>query len=272
MMETAKIRQAGYPIRHTYPEFVNRFRYLATGVQPAHKTDCHEATKKICSTVFQSGQDYQMGHTRLFLKHQDNEYLEQERRRVLAKYVIVLQKSIRGWICRRKYKKLKEAAVVFQKNFRARGYRSRFLKMRHGVQRLQSSILSRHLTYRFNKIRSSITKLTVAAKGYLGRNHKLFGQIYGIVKTRRSEESAMKKAGNKNYKLDAETNMQRRLAQLNREYQLKEAELPREDDRAQIVDNLFGFLDSQQPPSQVDIRQNQEFMVRIENSIFKMTC
>lgn len=37
MMETAKIRQYGYPIRHTYSDFVYRYRILVSGIPPAYK-------------------------------------------------------------------------------------------------------------------------------------------------------------------------------------------------------------------------------------------
>ena len=37
MMETIRIRRAGYPIRHTFNEFVDRYRFLITGCPPAHK-------------------------------------------------------------------------------------------------------------------------------------------------------------------------------------------------------------------------------------------
>lgn len=101
MMETAKIRQSGYPIRYSYPEFVDRFRYLGKlllvqfpllllfipgkAIPPSHKGDCKESTKKICDEVFKNGEDYQMGNTKLFLKHVDNEILESLRSQILAK-------------------------------------------------------------------------------------------------------------------------------------------------------------------------------------------
>lgn len=37
MMETIRIRRAGYPIRHGFKEFVERYRFLIPGIQPAHK-------------------------------------------------------------------------------------------------------------------------------------------------------------------------------------------------------------------------------------------
>lgn len=37
MMETIRIRRAGYPIRYTFVEFVDRYRMLMPGVKPAYK-------------------------------------------------------------------------------------------------------------------------------------------------------------------------------------------------------------------------------------------
>ena len=67
MMETIRIRRAGYPIRHTFHDFVDRYRILGQGIGPAHKEDCRKASEKICSKVL-AGLDYQMGRTKVFLK------------------------------------------------------------------------------------------------------------------------------------------------------------------------------------------------------------
>ncbi|KAK4879221.1 hypothetical protein RN001_007367 [Aquatica leii] len=245
MMETARIRKAGYPIRYTYVEFVQRYRFLAKDVPPAHKTDCKKATIKICNNVFNEDDDYQFGNTRVFLKEAQNEFLDKKRSKVVAEAILVLQKFIRGWIYRRRYLKVRAAALVFQKHFRARGYRSRYLIMRTGYQRLQALIRSRILINTYKKVRYSILELQRICKGYSVRHHHQWGNIFKIVNTKTQEEIDLKRIGNKNYKYIAETNMKKRLEQLNKEYQLKEEEIVDNDslNAADFVDDEFKFLE-----------------------------
>lgn len=268
MMETAKIRQNGYPIRHNFNDFVNQFRYLGTNIPPAHKTDCREASRKICEKVFTNGQDYQIGNTKVFLKTPENEYLEQERANILEKYILVIQKMIRGWLCKKRYQKLKMAAVVFQKNWRARGYRSRFLTIRNGYRRLQAKILSRQATSLFKNKRAGIVKLQTIARGFLGRKKKQMGKIYSIVLKKKEEEIQLKKAGNKNYKHDAEVNMKNRLAELNREYTLKEI-APKDDYEAnKLIDDVFNFIKEPGMTTPTDAKDNEDSVVRILEKIY----
>lgn len=67
MMETIRIRKAGYPIRHKFKDFVDRYRLLCDGIGPSHTVDCRSASQKICDRVLK-GTDYQLGKTKVFLK------------------------------------------------------------------------------------------------------------------------------------------------------------------------------------------------------------
>jgi len=67
-METISIRRKGYPIRHLFRDFVDRYRLLAPGIAPSHcEGDCRLAADKICKSVL-INQDYQIGKTKVFLK------------------------------------------------------------------------------------------------------------------------------------------------------------------------------------------------------------
>lgn len=266
-METAKIRKAGYPIRYDYKQFVDRFRYLAKNIQASHKVDCKVATKTICETVFVNGEDYQLGNTKLFLKDHDNEFLEEQRSTVLKKYVLLIQKTVKGWICRKKYLKLREAALIVQKHWRARGFRSRYLVIKNGYQRLQAIIRSRQQTYQFNKVRKAVVKFQMLCKGYVARKYSQIGKIYLAVQLKYKEEDELKRAGNKKYQQVAELNFQKRLNDLDREYKLKAAEIEEENNRAnEFVDDVFEFLkDSGAPASPTDIKESRAFMEIMQN-------
>lgn len=68
MMETIRIRKAGYPIRHDFQAFVARYRVLITGCAPPHLVDCRAAATKICVQTLGPRADFQIGATKVFLK------------------------------------------------------------------------------------------------------------------------------------------------------------------------------------------------------------
>lgn len=261
MMETARIRQAGYPIRYTYIEFVDRFRHLGKAIPPSKKGDCRNSTEKICKAVFKEGTDYQLGDTKVFLKHHDNERLEVLRNTVLERYVIIIQKNVRGWICRRKYEKLRKAAIIVQKNFRARGYRQRYLTMRNGYKRLQATIKSRIITHDYIRMRISIIKLQARCKGVLIRKSQM-GQIHQIVREKTSDEIELKKRGVKNYKEEALIRMQKKLAILNQSLVSKQIKEQTESNNKldELIDLNFNFL---RETSVIEKENNKQSTVRM---------
>jgi myosin-7 len=133
MMETIRIRRAGYPIRHSYPDFVDRYRFLIDGVKPSHKENCPDASARICKAVLGSvgpHSDYQLGKTKVFLKDAQDVYLEQLREQVLARKILILQKSIRGWAQRRKFNKYRASALIVQTNWRCYIQRKKYIMVR----------------------------------------------------------------------------------------------------------------------------------------------
>ena len=67
------------------------------------QADCKEASRRICAAVL-GQQDYQLGHSKVFLKDAHDTILEQERERILTKSVLILQRAIKGWIYRKRYR------------------------------------------------------------------------------------------------------------------------------------------------------------------------
>ncbi|XP_068621533.1 myosin-VIIa [Battus philenor] len=254
MMETIRIRRAGYPIRHSFKEFVERYRFLISGVPPAHKTDCRAATAKICATVLGKS-DYQLGHTKVFLKDAHDLFLEQERDRVLTRKILILQRSIRGWVYRRRFLKMRAAAILIQRHWRGKLQRIRYNKMKVGYARLQALIRARVLAHRFRHLRGHIVSLQAAARGYLVRRsygHKMWAIVKiqshvrrliamrrfrrikqetiahnEALRLRKQEEQRLQHQGNTRAKEIAEQNYRERMYELER----REAELALEEKR-----------------------------------------
>lgn len=263
MMETIRIRRAGYPIRHGFREFVERYRFLISGVPPAHRTDCRLATSRICAAVLGKS-DYQLGHTKVFLKDAHDLFLEQERDRVLTRKILILQRSIRGWVYRRRFLRMKAAAIVIQKYWKGYSQRKRFVKMKVGYMRLQALIRSRVLSHRFRHLRGHIVGLQAHARGYLVRReygHKMWAIVkiqshvrkmiavrkyrklredyrrYNeALRLRKIEEQELKHQGNKRAKEIAEQHYRDRLNEMER----KEMEIEMEERRrVEVKKNLI---------------------------------
>lgn len=278
MMETARIRRAGYPIRHTYKEFVERYKYLIPGIGPVKKLDHVVAAEKICKHVLHDAPDYQFGQTKIFLKDFQDILLEEERSRIFLKHIIVLQRGFRRVIFQRWIRKIRNAAVTIQKNWRARGYRQSFLIMRAGFYRLQACIKSRNLADDFGKTKKLITTIQAHCRGYLIRNKvkariaEKSKRIQELMMLRTQEENDFKKSGNSNWEDDAKINFMARFAELSKELDLQEPppEPPKKvhridiDEDNRVVDDVFGFL---QYSPELDKDNNLNGVSNINNMI-----
>ncbi|XP_013068549.2 myosin-VIIa-like isoform X2 [Biomphalaria glabrata] len=253
MMETIRIRRAGYPIRHHFAEFVDRYRLLVEGIKPSHKEDCKAASNKICMAVLTNA-DYQLGKTKVFLKDAQDAYLEQQREIMLTKKILIIQKMVRSWHYRRRFLKMRKCIVTVQSTVRAYQDRKRFLVMKQGYMRLQAMIRSRILTARFNFIRGWALNVQRFCRGYLVRQwvqKRMIAiiQIQASIRTiiaqkklrrlkiefdmkmeaerlRIEEEAALKKKMNaKKAKEEAERHHQERLIAIEREAEEREQQM-----------------------------------------------
>lgn len=253
LMETAKIRQAGYPIRYTYVSFVHRYRFLIPGIPPAERTDCKSATKKICTEVLKD-QEFRLGHTKVFLKDTHDYLLEELRHTIFTTAVIRVQANARRFICRRRFLKMRAAAITIQKHYRARGLRHRFLVMRRGYSRIQAVIKSRELRRTFLHLRSFFRNLQAHCRGYLIR--KLVKEKGTLIKAKllqlKSEKEKLEKSG-KDEQFIADDH-EKKFTELLRSIWIvkeiavddNEQNISAIDDR--YVDDVFGFLKDSSTP------------------------
>lgn len=257
MMETIRIRHAGYPIRYSFVEFVERYRVLLPGVKPAYKQDDLQGTcQRMAEAVLGTHDDWQIGKTKIFLKDHHDMLLEVERDKAITDRVILLQKVIRGFKDRSNFLRLKSAATLIQRHWRGHHCRKNYELIRLGFLRLQALHRSRKLHKQYRLARQRIIKFQARCRAYLVRRafrHRLWAvitvQAYarGMIARRlhrrlrveywrrleaermrlAEEEKLRKEMSAKKAKEEAERKHQERLAQLAREdaeRELKEKE------------------------------------------------
>ncbi|XP_034024425.1 unconventional myosin-VIIa-like [Thalassophryne amazonica] len=181
MMETIRIRRAGYPIRYTFVEFVDRYRVLMPGVKPAYKQeDLRGTCQRIAEAVLGRDDDWQMGKTKIFLKDHHDMLLEIERDKAITDKVILIQKVVRGFKDRSNFLKMRKSAVLIQKAWRGYHCRKNYGAMRAGFSRLQALVRSRKLCASYHIARQRITHFQGRCRGYLVRRafrHRLWAVI-----------------------------------------------------------------------------------------------
>ncbi|XP_031159899.1 myosin VIIAa isoform X2 [Sander lucioperca] len=181
MMETIRIRRAGYPIRYTFVEFVDRYRVLMPGVKPAYKQeDLRGTCQRIAEAVLGRDDDWQMGKTKIFLKDHHDMLLEIERDKAITDKVILIQKVVRGFKDRSNFLKMRKSAVLIQKTWRGYHCRKNYGAMRAGFSRLQALVRSRKLCASYHVARQRITGFQGRCRGYLVRRafrHRLWAVI-----------------------------------------------------------------------------------------------
>lgn len=185
MMETARIRRAGYPMRHAYRAFVERYRLLIPRTGPLDQCDCRALARQICEAALSADSDRQFGRTKLFLRDADDALLEAERSRVMLKCIETIQRGIRRMLFRRYLRKYRQAIITVQRHWRGRAQRKRYQIMRRGFHRLGACIAAQQLTAKFTMVRSRTIKLQALCRGFLAR--KRFREELAVQRVKQKE-------------------------------------------------------------------------------------
>ncbi|XP_047186505.1 unconventional myosin-VIIa-like isoform X3 [Scophthalmus maximus] len=170
MMETIRIRRAGYPIRYTFAEFVDRYRVLMPGVKPAHiQEDVRGTSQQIVLAQLGKHDDWQIGKTKIFLKDHHDMQLEVERDKAITDRVILIQKAVRGLKERTNFLRLRSAVTFIQAVWRGRRCRKDYQIMQSGFLRLQAVYRSRKHYRRYQTTRLRVTLIQARCRGFLIR-------------------------------------------------------------------------------------------------------
>jgi len=105
LLEVCRIRQTGYPVRKDFKEFVQRYAPLVA--DKSKRGNVGDVTKALGDAKLLVGSEWQQGKTKIFMRTQIFNALEEKREVVLGSSAKKMQKVGRGFVARRRYKKLK---------------------------------------------------------------------------------------------------------------------------------------------------------------------
>ncbi|XP_075396999.1 unconventional myosin-X [Tenrec ecaudatus] len=138
MLETVRIRKAGYAVRQPFQDFCQRYKALMRNLIPA------DDVRGKCAALLQlydaSRSDWQLGKTKVFLRESLEQKLEKQREEEVTRAAMVIRAHIVGYVVRKQYRKVLCCVVVIQKNFRAFLLRRRFLHLRRAAIILQKQL------------------------------------------------------------------------------------------------------------------------------------
>ncbi|KAF5891520.1 unconventional myosin-X-like, partial [Clarias magur] len=136
MLETVKIRRAGFPVRRTFSDFLHRYTVLLRAKRITDGDDrkkCHDVLR-----VFDGfRKEWQLGKTKVFVKEVLEQKLERERDEVRRAAGMLIRAHILSYVARKQYRKIRFSIITIQKNYRAHFWRKAFLRTRSAIIVLQ---------------------------------------------------------------------------------------------------------------------------------------
>ncbi|XP_040893941.1 unconventional myosin-Va-like isoform X1 [Toxotes jaculatrix] len=183
VLETIRISAAGFPSRWTYQEFFSRYRVLMK--QKDVLSDRKQTCKNLLEKLIKDQDKYQFGKNKIFFRAGQVAYLEKLRSDKLRMACVRIQKTIRCWLARKKYLRMKECAITIQRY--ARGHQARcyvmFLRRTRAAVVIQRNVRVWVNRRRYQQQRSAAITIQCFLRAYMARKqyHKLMFEQKALV-------------------------------------------------------------------------------------------
>lgn len=277
MLESIRIRRAGYSVRRPFKEFFNRFRVLcpslttAGRVDPDYKELCRKVLMDMEAKLAQLKQplepkSWQIGRSKVFLKEEVQGRLEKAIGEALKSFVILVQKRFRGFRERKRYKAIKKASLQVQATLRTLRAVVEFRERK----RMHEACVALQASLRMAALRKSFTRRCRGAlmvqRVYRGwRCRQRVGKLKGRMAAERiqkmREEEGQKAALEAARQAAAEK--EKALAEMQQQLIL-ERERAQEEARAQLEDTQRVRLQRDQEQRNEQAEQQKESQLEEE--------
>ena len=128
ILAAINVSRAGFPVRLLFSEFTSHFHVIK---------ECREIrSANFLSNI--SNETYRIGKTKIFLKNESYEYLEEQKQTIIIASVICLQKNIRCYFERKNYLKLRHYSIYIQACVRRCLQIMRYQNIRKNIIKIQT--------------------------------------------------------------------------------------------------------------------------------------
>lgn len=115
LLENVRVRRAGFVHRQRYDKFLLRYKMISQYTWPNFKAGNDKDGVKVLVKERGYAHDVKFGQTKIFIRSPQTLFaLEKARNDMIPHIVTLLQKQVRGWICRQNYKKMKAAITILR--------------------------------------------------------------------------------------------------------------------------------------------------------------
>uniref|UniRef100_A0A3Q2Z811 Myosin X, like 1 n=1 Tax=Hippocampus comes TaxID=109280 RepID=A0A3Q2Z811_HIPCM len=138
MLETVKIRRAGFPVRRTFKDFFLRYKIISKEKVTTAGDDKKRSTD-LLTKYDKTKKEWQLGKTKVFMKESLEQRLEKDRDEVRRQAAMIIRAHLLTFSAKKHFKRVRASTVTLQKHLRRHIQRGRFLR-----QRKAALVLQRH--------------------------------------------------------------------------------------------------------------------------------
>nr|XP_053650160.1 unconventional myosin-Va-like isoform X2 [Cherax quadricarinatus] len=170
VLETVRISAAGYPSRWTYNEFFCRYRVLCNS-RDIKRNDMCITCEKIISNMINDEDKFKFGRTKIFFRAGQVAYMEKLRADRLSACGVMIQKHVRMFLHRNRFRTMKKAAITIQRYSRGTAARRRVHHMRQTAAaiKIQACVRGWIKRVQYRRLVYTVTRLQAHARGAWAR-------------------------------------------------------------------------------------------------------
>lgn len=117
MLETVRIRRAGYPIRIQYEAFIDQYKILLANGRNSTRVDVE---KFFNEHPLIENESVQYGRTKIYMRDAEKLLLDDHLHRVIMQKIVTLQQWVRAKQTRRRFMKFRQGIIRLQARVRGK--------------------------------------------------------------------------------------------------------------------------------------------------------